>query len=68
MTREEVRRELGGWADEAERNTCRVCGETIRMQIRRWTGLCSARCEDAELAEQQAMADYADEASEREPT
>ena len=66
MTREEVRRDLGLVSDEVERNTCRVCGETVRMQIRRGTGFCSGRCEDGEREEQEAKAEYAVEASARE--
>jgi hypothetical protein len=68
MTREEVRHDLlGDGLLDADGDTCYCCGEEIRMQIRRGTGFCSALCEEAWLADQQAMADYADEASEREP-
>jgi hypothetical protein len=29
-------------------NTCRVCSGTIRIQIRKGTGLCSLKCEKKE--------------------
>lgn len=46
-TREEVRRDLGLEAAEVERNTCRVCGEHIRVQIFRDSGFCSGRCRES---------------------
>jgi hypothetical protein len=45
-TRAEIRRALGVEADEVERNTCRTCGETIKVMVFRGTGYCSPRCQD----------------------
>jgi hypothetical protein len=44
VTRDEVRR-----AEGLVSGACRECGEPVRMQIRRGTGYCSARCEEHEV-------------------
>jgi hypothetical protein len=36
-----------GLLDADRRDTCRACGGEIRMQIRRGTGLCCQRCQEA---------------------
>lgn len=47
---------------------CRTCGRIIQAMVFRGTGYCSQKCQKDEAQEQQAKADYATEASLREPT